>query len=338
MFTVIGCARRQDLGFDSTTSGSGGATASASSSEAAASSSSSAGAGGADAGPSGPTELTVVDGINDYDAVRFCFLPGDAPWPAAATGLPFAQGQAVDLATEIPAGADVVPWVIAGDLTQTAGKTCAQILALAAPGDGGAAPIVASALGVIPQSVLASGKSLLLVASGCLGGPGHDDPNAKLGCGQAYSAASPDPGAVLGAMSRITSPGRVGLQVAHASASLPTSDVRVLPSKMMATDSLIAPSLPFGGIGPVPPFAGLPLGDYGALDGVMIETALPGSSSPTSSTPLGEVFAKSAVSEAAFVDGAGLVLVAVGGYPGQPAGPFWHKLTFALVKADPGAK
>ena len=37
------------------------------------------------------------------------------------------------------------------------------------------------------------------------------------------------------------------------------------------------------------------------------------------------------------VDGAGLVLVAVGGSPGSPGGPFWHKLTYALIKANPGS-
>jgi hypothetical protein len=34
--------------------------------------------------------------------------------------------------------------------------------------------------------------------------------------------------------------------------------------------------------------------------------------------------------------GASLVLVAVGSGPGLAAGAFWHVLTYALVKAEPG--
>jgi hypothetical protein len=48
------------------------------------------------------------------------------------------------------------------------------------------------------------------------------------------------------------------------------------------------------------------------------------------------VLSASSVGTAGFVNGAGLVLVAVGGGATVPAGAFWRALTFALVKAAPG--
>ena len=59
--------------------------------------------------------------------------PGDTPWPAAAGGLAFGTGQAVDIATALPSGLDVTPWVVSGNLEATAGMTCTQMLALAQP-------------------------------------------------------------------------------------------------------------------------------------------------------------------------------------------------------------
>jgi hypothetical protein len=344
---LIGCGRPHDLGVStasSTSSGAGGASAATSSTAAGTGGALASGSGGMDAGPSGPTTLTIVDGIDDYSAARFCFLPGETPWPAAASGLPFATGQTVDLASAVPAGTDVTVWVVAGNLAVTAGSTCTQILALAQPsgsadggtGDGGAAPlIVAAELGVIPQAVFASDQSLLLVPTGCMGGAGHDDPKAAAACGTGYTSTTPTTGVVLLSMSRITDAHHVSLQVVNASSVLPTGDVGVEPNLMPPMQVIIAPSLGPGAIGPSPPFAGLSLSAFGPLSGVQINTYPSGSTTPTSSTTLGPVLSASTVGTAGFIDGAGLALVAVGSAPGLAAGPFWHPLTYALVNASP---
>ena len=120
------------VGVGTTTTGSGGATTTHATGTGG-TKTTATGTGGA-VEPSGPTAPTIVNGINDYPAARFCFLPGDTPWPAAATGLPFVAGQAVDIATALPPGVDVTPWVIAGDLAVTAGLTCSQMLAPRAAG------------------------------------------------------------------------------------------------------------------------------------------------------------------------------------------------------------
>jgi hypothetical protein len=337
-FAALGCGRSHDLGVSSSSSsGAGGApTTTSTHASGAGGAHTTSGTGGA-VEPTGPTALTVVNGINDYDAARFCFLPGDTPWPAAAAGLPFAAGQPVDIATALPPGADVTPWVVAGDLTATAGMTCTQMLALAQPVDGGAPPpVVAAALGVISQAVLGSGKSLLLVSTGCMGGVGHVDPAQSNGCGMSYSPDTPTTGAVLVGMSRIVSPNSVSLQAVNGSVTLPTSDVRVQPSMNGAMEIDLAPSLSQGGIGPYPPFDKLTASAYGTLAAVQIRTYGPGSSSQTSAVILSDVLAASSVGVAGFVNGASLTLIAVGGTPGEQAGPFWHKLGYALVQADPG--
>ena len=344
LFAAAACGRSHDLGVQPSTSasagsasssaGSGGAGGAPTASAVSSGTGATGGTGGVDAGPTGPTELTVVNGVNDYPAVRFCFLPGDAPWPAETAGLPFAGSQvAAPLSGPIPAGADVTPWVIAGDLTMTAGKTCTEILALAS---GAAAPIVAQPLAVIPKGVFDSHKSLLLVADGCLGGPGHDDPSAVTACGAGYGSQSPTAGVVLVSMSRVKDTGHVSLQVVSASTALAKSDVSLVPNLMGAMAKVVAPALSQGAIGPTPPFAAYTATELGPLDGVKIQTFLPGTAYMQSSLTLDKVLAGSSLGAAAFVNGASLVLVAVGSDPNLPAGGFWHAFTYVLVKAEPG--
>lgn len=292
--------------------------------------------------PSGPSALTVVNGIADYPAALFCFLPGDTPWPAAR-GLSFAAGQTVDLATALPAGADVTPWVIAGDLASVSGMTCTQILALAQPsgagtggGDGGTPPpVVAAELGLIPQSVLSAERSLLLVPTGCMGGAGHDNPSATQGCGQGYTSQTPTTGVVLVAMSRIADAAHVSLQAVNASVVLAASDVGVTPDVANTMEVVVAPSLGPGAIGPEPPFAALTQAEYGAFSGATLGVYSPGTTAATATATLGSVLAASAVGTTAFVNGANLVFVAVGGEATVPTGAFWQPLTFAVVKGAP---
>ena len=345
---AAGCGRSHDLGVVTTTS-----TASSSSSAAttstgtggtggaggATASSSSSGTGGVDAGPPGATKLTVVNGINDYPSVRFCFLPGDTPWPDLASGLPFADGQAIPLGTgPITGDTDVTPWVIAGDLDQIDGKTCTQILALATPGgDGGLPPpVIAQALAVIPKLVFDSHKSLLLVADGCLGGGDHDDASAVSACGTGYTSQNPTAGAFVVSMSRVVDPVHLSLQVVNGSTALPESDVKILPNLTTgATDSLIVGSLSQGAIGPTMPFAKLGVPDLGPLAGVKLETYVPGSSSMQSTVALGDILANGPFGASALADGEDFVLVAVGSSPSLPAGGFWHAFTYAMVLSDP---
>ncbi|MBK8254829.1 MAG: hypothetical protein IPK82_19485 [Polyangiaceae bacterium] len=98
--------------------------------------------------PSGPTKLTVVNGIADYKAIRVCFMPYPETaddvdlWPASAAGLAFPKAQQIDPPKSISVGgADVQPHVIGGDLSAIEGLSCKEAMALAKPvnpGSGGA--------------------------------------------------------------------------------------------------------------------------------------------------------------------------------------------------------
>lgn len=332
-----GCSgSHNQLGVDdttssSTTSGTGGAGGDAATS----SSTSGTGAGGVDAGPPGPTELTIVNGVADYNAIRICFMPypegpGGMPWPAAAGGLAFAGARVIDRIDQvIPPDVDVRPHVIAGDLAETAGKSCDEILALNEPA------LLVAPLAVLPAPVFASGESVLLVPTGCLGGPGHTDPGEVLGCGLNYTENTPTAGLVALGMSRQAAPGAVSLQVVHASAAMNVVDVGITPGFDASPESRLAVELSVGAIDPDPPFAGLTFAELGILGQVKLKTYNPGDPYPTSAVLFQSVFANDGLGESDVVNGEAFVLVAVGGHPGLPAGPWWNAHTYVMVRADP---
>jgi len=288
-----------------------------------------------DAGPPGPTELTIVNGVADSNAIRICFVPypegpGGMPWPSTTTGLAFAGARVIDRIDQvIPSDVDVRLYVIAGDLAETAGKSCDEILALNEPA------LVVAPLAVLPASVFTSGKSVLLVPTGCLGGPGHTDPGEVLGCGLNYTEITPTPGLVALGMSRQTAPGAVSFQVVHASAAMPVVDVGMTPGFDAAPESKVSVALSPGAIDPQPPFSGLDFAALGVLGQVILKTYSPVDPYPTSAVLFDSVFANDGLGESDVVNGEALVLVAVGGYPGVPAGPWWNAHTYVMVRADP---
>jgi hypothetical protein len=208
-----------------------------------------------------------------------------------------------------------------------------------AGGDGGdagsAPPFVVAQLGTIPQSILAAGRSLLLVPTGCLGGPTHQGPTAVSGCGTGYTEANPTVGVVLVAMSRIVDKTSLSLQFVNASAALPPSDMRLLPAVDNPTPIVVAPDLGEGAIAPDPPYHGTMVGALGTLGMVQLQTVSPGGAQPSSTLALSTVLASSSIGLSKVVDGASLVFVAIGGAPGVQAGPFWHPFGYATVLANP---
>lgn len=334
---LAACSEKdRDLGFDPPTT----AASSASTGSGAGGGGGEGGAGGAGGAapsePDGPAKLTVVNGVNDYEAISLCFLPWPsggnvAPFPAGPAGLPFARAAVIAPGSGVvPADTDVYLHVLAGDLAATAGKSCADLVA----GAGGSG-VVVQPLAVLPASALAAPRSLLLVPTGCLGGPTHTDPAEAAGCGAAYSADTPNPGLVAAAMSRLVEPGRVSLQAVHAAPAMPVTDVRVTPGLDGVMPVQVAPSLSSGAIGPFPPFHGLARADYGVIGEMDVHTFAPNGPVATATVPFAQALTQGGMNQADILDGHGYALVAVGALPGVAAGPFWHALTFVLVKSDP---
>ena len=302
------------------------------------------GSGGAE--PPGPTELTFVNGIVDAEAIRICALGypngenGDAPpWPASPTGLAYAAGRSIgDPSSVVPTGVDVRLWVVGGDLSAAAGKTCAEIVSegQGGSGGGGGGPgFVVAPLPVLPAAVWDSGKSLLLVAAGCIGGPGHSDQADKLVCGSAYGPTTPTATLVAVGMSRKTDPSHVSLQAVHASVAATDFDLKVTPGFDNSLEKPLSWGLSFGALDPKPPYDVLSADDYGPAAKVAFKTYAPNDTVPTSATLLGDLFGAGEVAASDFTDGRGFTLVAVGPYPGLGAGSFWKPFTLVLVRAEP---
>jgi hypothetical protein len=308
------------------------------------SSSSSSGSGGAGGGsieenipePDGPSKLTIVNGVNDYEAIRLCFVPwpdgGETPaFPADAKGLAFAAAAVIDVASGmVPKGTDVYLHVIAGNLDKTTGKGCAEITAGNLDPD-----VLLVPLAVIPKAALEAPRSLLLVPNGCLGGAGHEDELEKVACGKEYSIDTPTAGLVAVGMSRIVQGDKISMQAAHASVAMSTVDVRVLPGAQGGVAGQVAPGLTAGAIGKIPPFREFSRADLGPALATNIQTFPPGHSMPSSTQLLGEALGRGGIAEADFEDGLSFTLVGVGSAPGVLAGAFWHPLTWTVVRSDP---
>ena len=102
-------------------------------------------------------------------------------------------------------------------------------------GAAGAGPVAvrsrlrARGLPAISAGTLTQGRSLALVANGCMGGATYSDANAVSYCGDGYSERTPSLSAVLVSLSRQHSFDHVGLQVVHASLANSEIQVRVKP-------------------------------------------------------------------------------------------------------------
>lgn len=309
--------------------GVGGATSSAGGAGAASASSSSG-------GPILPSKLTIVDGIADYDAVRFCFLPasGDpsaVPWPSSG-GLSFAHASNIDpIDSIIPPSTDVATLVFGGDLDATEGHTCGEIVDMA-NADGGAT-IFAATLPTLPASAFTSHESLLVVANGCLGGPTHSDANQTFGCGATYTGLGPNASLVAAGMDRGASPGVVAFQVVVAAQAANNADIHLAPGLKGSNEIVVATNLAPGSLSPQ--FASLAESEYEPLDQASLRVYSPNAMTPSSIVAFGEIFGNSSVKEADFANGKAFVFVGVGGLPGQPPADWWHQFTYVLVPADP---
>lgn len=285
--------------------------------------------------PSGPPKLTLVNGINDYEAIRACFVPypdgGDPdPIPAEATGLAFAAPLVIpDGNPAIAKDKDLLLHVIAGDLAKTAQKGCAELV------NSPPAGVLVAPIAVIPASAFTAERSLLVVPNGCLGGDGHTDPLEQQACGQGYSIDTPTTNLVAAGMSRLLTQHTLSLQAAHASPAMPMVDIRILSGIMGTMPYLVAPSLTPGQVGPFPPFQKLSRVSLGPIMSAQIGTFSPNQTTASSALSLSDALARGGIDPADFADGKGFTLVAVGAAPGVAKGAFWHPLTWVVVRADP---
>lgn len=285
--------------------------------------------------PPGPTKVTIVNGIVDADAVRFCFRPfpeGDSglqPWPGP-NGLGYARaGVLTSNETVIPAGTDAEAFVVTGDLAQIGGSNCDQLTATAP------ASVLVRSVGVLPQSALEAERSLLFVASGCVGGAGHEDENEEALCGLGYDATFGNASLVAGFMSRIDRFDGISMQFVQASQGTSRYDVR-LRVDAMATAGLILPSFSLGAIAPFPPYDSLARSAFPSLGGARLGLFSSGNvMTGVVEETWNDIFAKSTLEADDVDDGDNIVFVAVGPAAPIQAQSWWNGFTFTVVDGDP---
>jgi hypothetical protein len=287
--------------------------------------------------PSEPTQLTVVNGIVDQDATRHCFLPypdstgsGALPWPGVE-GLPYSRGAPIDpIASVVPTGGDVELFVVGGALAQTGGETCVDLVA--SPPQG----VELHSLGVLSAGVFDEQKSLLLVTTGCLGGPGHSDQDLQeMVCGPGYSEQTPNASLVAGFMSRLTEADKLPMQFVHASQALGDAVMRLRPGVDGGIAQYLVPQWSHGSIAPFPPYLALATADLFDLPSTQLEVYLPTEAEPISAVPWSVAFATSLLPIGEVSDGTGLVFVAVGPKPSVAPGSWWNGFSYAVLVADP---
>ncbi|MEP7052795.1 MAG: hypothetical protein ABJB12_20670 [Pseudomonadota bacterium] len=102
-------------------------------------------------------------------------------------------------------------------------------------GAGGAFPVELPSrlrlreLPAIPAGTLSAGRSILYVATGCMGGFGYDGPSSAEYCGEGYTEQAPTLSAMLVSLSRRTMVGAAGIQFLHASLATPQVDLSSRP-------------------------------------------------------------------------------------------------------------
>ena len=188
----------------------------------------------------------------------------------------------------------------------------------------------AATLPVIPAGTFTGGRSFLMVAAGCIGGPAFTHAAETSICGATYKPLQPTLQPVLVVMSRQTVSNRLGLQVVNASVAANWIEVRNVP-QVTGGEAQIAAKVVFGAIGPTPPKLDLSEATYGVGDSE-IAVRISGSSVASMSVPWQEVFAQSPVKNV--IDGDTITLVLIGPRPGVSGFEWWNEPTFIAIRND----
>jgi hypothetical protein len=266
---------------------------------------------------------------------------------------------------------DIQPIVVTGDFSLLAGKTCSEVIALADyyadagagddagqadAGDAGASdasldaessaadaetepppppPARALAMPVLPAGTLSGGYSNLLVATGCIGGPGFTDSYETFICGQSYTPTTPTLSPVLVQLSRVADASSVGLSVVIAAlASDPIDLVSTAPEGSSFSDIHIAYGTVYGAIAPKPPLFGHPKAAFGSPFGsAVLEVNSLGSSAPFYTQEWSTALAASGLSDVS--EGRTYAIVLVGPRPNNLEMKWWNGPRLVAIPTAP---
>src|SRR5262249_22910386 len=192
------------------------------------------------------------------------------------------------------------------------------------------ADVRVAALPLLPEGSFAVGRGYLLVAGGCLGGPGVTDPSEKSVCGEMYTAKTPTLSEALVAMPEDTTQGRVTLSVLGGSPALTQFDVSLVPAGHGDAFRVASRVVP-GALRPVPPFSSASASDLGVTSNdARVELFAFGSGTPVYN--FGWAPTLRAGSLSALDDGKGYTLVFVGPFPGFSKRRWWNDPLVTIVE------
>ncbi len=191
--------------------------------------------------------------------------------------------------------------------------------------------IRAAALPVLPGVALSGAESFLIVAGGCLGGPGVTDPSELSVCGENYSPATPTLEEMVVELPRAGKAGYVGLSYLGGTPALRASDLTLqAPGGTLP----VVKNVVTGALRPVPPLATSTADQIGASDvGTAIFLYADGSATPIYDEPWSTTFVAGGVSS--LENGRNYTLIVVGPYPGFSRRSFWNDPLVTIVANDP---
>jgi hypothetical protein len=184
----------------------------------------------------------------------------------------------------------------------------------------------------LPAGTLSEGYSLLLVASGCVGGPAFSDPDEERVCGSGYVPRNGSLTANLAVLSRKTARNAIVFQALHAVHGASERGVRVNPQDDVLPVITIADNINEGTLLPRDPRSDLGTDDYGiGLSGWTVDSIASGMA--PLSEPWSDIIERGGFEE--LEDGRGYTIVLIGP-PDAGAGKWWNAPALTVVDNDPG--
>lgn len=187
-------------------------------------------------------------------------------------------------------------------------------------------------LPAIPAEAMNTGRSLVFVANGCLGGATYTGPEAAKYCGADYSPRQPTASAVLVSLSRQVADERVALQAVHASLAGEPVELRSRPPFPSKSSGVAIATVALGQAAPRPASIENALFDLGSARKFLVSIESQGE--VLYEQPWTSVLAQGGLSE--LKNGRGYALIVNGPELDSKAVPnLWNGPTLTAVAVDP---
>jgi hypothetical protein len=253
-------------------------------------------------------------------------VPDAGPSPESAPPVHIPDGS-VPPRTDAATGRDASPSG-ARDAARDTGADGA--IADTAPPPVPIAAVRVAALPVIPAGAFSLPRGYLVVAGGCLGGPGVTDPSEQSVCGEGYTPTAPTLTELVVAPSAEGRDARVALQVLGATPAITQLDLGLVPASQGDAVTVATRVVP-GALRPTTPYTRVSAAEIGATsDTAAVELFAFGSSVPAYKKPWAPTLEAGKLD--GLLDGAAYTLVVIGPFPGFAKRQWWNDPLVTMVQ------